>query len=54
MIKLKDILLEKKELHKNQIQAIGVLTQRNNHDHEFHFFWGCGWYMIRNTLIYYF
>ena len=32
MIKLKDILLEKKELHKNQIQAIGVLTQRNQHN----------------------
>ena len=32
MIKLKDILLEKKELHRNQIQAVGVLTQRNNHN----------------------
>ena len=32
MIKLKNILLEKKELHRNQIQAIGVLTQRNNHN----------------------
>ena len=32
MIKLKNILLEKKELHKNQIQAIGVLTQRNEHN----------------------
>ena len=32
MIKLKNLLLEKKELHKNQIQAIGVLTQRNNHN----------------------
>ena len=32
MIKLKNILLEKKELHKNQIQAVGVLTQRNQHN----------------------
>jgi len=32
MIKLKNILTEKKELHRNQIQAIGVLTQRNNHN----------------------
>ncbi len=32
MIKLKDILLEKKELNKNQIQAVGMLTQRNNHN----------------------
>ena len=32
MIKLKDILLEKKELNPKQIQAIGVLTQRNNHN----------------------
>ena len=32
MIKLKDILLEKKELNPKQIQAIGVLTQRNEHN----------------------
>ena len=32
MIKLKNILLEKKELNPKQIQAIGVLTQRNNHN----------------------
>ena len=32
MIKLKDILLEKKELNPKQIQAIGVLTQRNQHN----------------------
>ena len=32
MIKLKNILLEKKELHRNQIQTIGVLTQRNDHN----------------------
>ena len=32
MIKLKDILLEKKELNQKQIQAIGVLTQRNEHN----------------------
>ena len=32
MIKLKNILLEKKELNPKQIQAIGVLTQRNEHN----------------------
>ena len=32
MIKLKDILTEKKELNPKQIQAVGVLTQRNNHN----------------------
>ena len=32
MIKLKNILLEKKELNSKQIQAIGVLTQRNQHN----------------------
>ena len=32
MLKLKDILLEKKELNPKQIQAIGVLTQRNQHN----------------------
>ena len=32
MIKLKNILLEKKELNPKQIQAVGVLTQRNNHN----------------------
>jgi len=32
VIKLKDILLEKKELNPKQIQAIGVLTQRNEHN----------------------
>ena len=32
MIKLKNILLEKKELNPKQIQAIGVLTQRNQHN----------------------
>ena len=32
MIKLKNILLEKKESNPKQIQAIGVLTQRNNHN----------------------
>ena len=26
------LVTEKKELHKNQIQAIGVLTQRNDHN----------------------
>ena len=32
MLKLKDILLEKKELNPKQIQAIGILTQRNEHN----------------------
>ena len=32
VIKLKNILLEKKELNSKQIQAIGVLTQRNQHN----------------------
>ena len=32
MIKLKNILLEKKELNPKQIQAIGILTQRNQHN----------------------
>ena len=32
MIKLKNILLEKKELNPKQIQAVGMLTQRNNHN----------------------
>ena len=33
MIKLKKLLLtEKKELNPKQIQAVGMLTQRNNHN----------------------
>ena len=32
MIKLKNILLEKKELNPKQIQVVGMLTQRNNHN----------------------
>ena len=32
MIKLKNILLEKKELNPKQNQAIGILTQRNQHN----------------------
>ena len=31
MIKLKNILLEKKELDKNKVKTIAQMTQRNNH-----------------------